>query len=204
MHSHPKARRTLAALTTVAALVALSAGATAAHADDGAPAVEKIEAEVEQLRAVAGEDTAGSAQRELPPLEEVAPETVRTTRDRLAVELTSMRRAIEARRREALFPFRPRVAMSEARIAGDGEAQLRMACSDDALTACRGIAWLTAEDGTLLEAGVFRVLAGEAKRVVLDAPGNGRRGGGRVVARAAVRDASGAVWTNSRQLSLES
>ena len=203
MHSHPNPRRALAALTTVAALVALSAGATAAHADDGVPAVEKIEAEVEQLRAVVGEDASGSAQRELAPLEEVA-ETGRTARARLAVELTSVRTAIEARRREALFPFRPRVAMSEARIAGDGDAQLRMACSDDALKACRGIAWLTAEDGTLLEAGVFRVPAGEAKRVVLDAPGSGRRGGRRVVARAAVRDASGAVWTNSRQLSLQS
>jgi hypothetical protein len=205
MHSNPKAGRGLAALVAVAALVALPAGASAAHANHDVQAAEKIQAELEQMRAVLGADATGGAQRELAPLEELAPDGGRTTRAGLARELTSLRRTIEARPPEAaLFPFRPRVLMSDARIAADGDAGLRMACSATAAQACRGIAWLTAEDGNLLRAGVFRVPAGEAKRVVLDTPGTRRGGGRRVVVRAAVRDASGSVWTNSRELSLQS
>jgi hypothetical protein len=205
MHSNPKARRGLAALTAVAALVALPAGASAGRADDDVPATEKIQAELEEMRAVVGPDPTGGAQRELAPLEELAPERGRTTRAGLARELTALRRTIEARPRDAaLFPFRPRVVMSDARVAADGDARLRMACSDAAVEACRGIAWLTAEDGTVFRAGVFRVPAGEAERVVLDTPGTRRRGGRRVVVRAAVRDASDFVWTNSRELSLQS
>jgi hypothetical protein len=207
MHSNLKARRGLAALTAVAALVALPVGANAAPPDDRVPATEKIQAELEEMRAVVEAGPTGGAQRELAPLEELAPDRGRTTRAGLARELTSLRRTIEARPRDAaLFPFRPRVVMSDARIAGDGDARLRMACSDAAVEACRGIAWLTAEDGSLLRAGAFRVPAGEARRVVLDTPGTRGRGGGgrRVVARAAVRDASDFVWTNSRELSLQS
>jgi hypothetical protein len=207
MHSNLKARRGLAALTAVAALVALPVGANAAPPDDGVPATEKIQAELEEMRAVVEAGPTGGAQRELAPLEELAPDRGRTTRAGLARELTSLRRTIEAHPRDAgLFPFRPRVVMSDARIAGDGDARLRMACSDAAVEACRGIAWLTAEDGSLLRAGAFRVPAGEARRVVLDTPGTRGRGGGgrRVVARAAVRDASDFVWTNSRELSLQS
>jgi hypothetical protein len=207
MHSNFKARRGLAALTAVAALVALPVGANAAPPDDGVPATEKIQAELEEMRAVVEAGPTGGAQRELAPLEELAPDRGRTTRAGLARELTSLRRTIEAHPRDAgLFPFRPRVVMSDARIAGDGDARLRMACSDAAVEACRGIAWLTAEDGSLLRAGAFRVPAGEARRVVLDTPGTRGRGGGgrRVVARAAVRDASDFVWTNSRELSLQS
>jgi hypothetical protein len=207
MHSNFKARRGLAALTAVAALVALPVGANAAPPDDGVPATEKIQAELEEMRAVVEAGPTGGAQRELAPLEELAPDRGRTTRAALARELTSLRRTIEAHPRDAgLFPFRPRVVMSDARIAGDGDARLRMACSDAAVEACRGIAWLTAEDGSLLRAGAFRVPAGEARRVVLDTPGTRGRGGGgrRVVARAAVRDASDFVWTNSRELSLQS
>jgi hypothetical protein len=207
MHSNFKARRGLAALTAVAALVALPVGANAAPPDDRVPATEKIQAELEEMRAVVEAGPTGGAQRELAPLEELAPDRGRTTRAGLARELTSLRRTIEAHPRDAgLFPFRPRVVMSDARIAGDGDARLRMACSDAAVEACRGIAWLTAEDGSLLRAGAFRVPAGEARRVVLDTPGTRGRGGGgrRVVARAAVRDASDFVWTNSRELSLQS
>jgi hypothetical protein len=205
MHSNLKARRGLAALTAVAALVALPVGASAAHADDDVPATEKIQAELEEMRAVVEAEPTGGAQRELAPLEELAPDRGRTSRAGLVRELTSLRRTIEARPRDAaLFPFRPRVVMSDARIAADGDARLRMACSDAAVEACRGIAWLTAEDGSVLRAGVFRVPAGEARRVVLDMPGTRGRGGRRVVARAAVRDASGLVWTNSRELGLQS
>jgi hypothetical protein len=202
MNSNTKVRRGLAALGAVAALAALPAGASAAHGNDDAPATEKVQAELEQMRTVVRADPTGAAQPEPAPLEELAPDGGRTTRAGLARELTSMRRTIEDRPREALFPFR-RVIMSDARIAADGDARLRMACSDTAVEACQGIAWLTAEDGSLLRAGVFRVPAGEEKRVVLDAPGTRRRGGPRVVARAAVRDASGSVWTSSRKLALQ-
>jgi hypothetical protein len=207
MHSNPKVRRGLAALTAVAALAALPVGASAAHADDAVPVTEKVQAELEELRAVVEADPTGGAQRELTPVEELAPERGRTTRAELARDLTSLRKRIKGRPQDpALFPFRPRVVMSDARIAADGDARLRMTCSDAAVAACRGIAWLTAEDGSLLRAGVFSVPAGETKRVVLDTPGTRSRGGGgrRVVARAAVRDASDFVWTNSRELSLRS
>ena len=204
MHSNPKPRRGLVALAAIAALAALPAGASVAQASDDGPATEKIRAELEEMRAVVGAEPTGGAQRELAPLEELAPEGGRATRAELARDLTSLRRTIDARPREALLPFRPRVFMSDARIAADGDARVRMACSDTAVEACRGIAWLAAEDGSLVRAGVFSVPAGEAKRVVLDAPGTRRRGGRRVIVRAAVRDASGSVWTNSRELSLQS
>jgi hypothetical protein len=204
MHFTSSARHVLASLTAVAALAALPAAATAAHTDDGVAGAEQIEAELQQLRTVARADTTGGAQGEVPPLkEEAGAESVRTSRAGLGRRLTALRRAIEARQREALFPFRPRVVMSQVRVAADGDAQLRMACSDDAVRACRGIAWLTTEDGSLLGAGVFGVPAGEAKRVAWDMPAGDGRGRRRVVLRAAVRDASGAVWTNSRQLSAQ-
>ena len=191
MHPKPTARHALAALTAVAALIALPAAAIADKPEDRTPLTAEVRAELAELSLLAEDTTrAGDAR-----------EAVRavTEGDDLTAELQRLRRRIKDRNAVEQIA-RPRVLMA-ARLAAEtgGAAPLRMACTDDAVAACQGIVWLADEAGDVVAHARFRIPAGEARRVRVRMHERVRLEE-RLVATAAVRDESEAIWTNTRQI----
>jgi hypothetical protein len=147
----------------------------------------RVEAELQRLRVTLGADAA-----------------VIGNGASLADRLESIRIAIAERNAANPPSLRVAVTMGPAtlRVSEAGAARMRLFCKSGVAGACRGIAWLSTEDGDLVAQTTFRVKAGQAKRPQLAIPAQFRRDGLKLVATAAMRDASDTVWTASRQMTL--
>jgi hypothetical protein len=220
MHSIPSARKALAALTTIAALAALPG---VASADDGKQIAVDNPSGLVRVPVDGGVpqpvfDDPGDLVRD--PTKEIA-----ELEPGLQRELDSIRARVGLRRTRQISisqEFRRLSELIEARNAGQptngiravtmgpgqlrvsesGATRLRMKCIGNAVEACSGIVWLTAEDGSLVTHKRFRVPAGEAKRLRLVIPAGKRRDGLKLTATATVHDASAAVWLVKRRFAL--
>jgi len=201
MHHKPTVRHALAAVTAVAALVALPNAAAGQESPATPPPVEEVRAELDGLRRATEDPRLIGVDRS----PAIPRERVATEREALRIEVKRLRRVIEERNAGELLSRTPRVVMGPAQlpVTSAGEARLRMACTDDAVKACRGIVWLENSDRAVVAQAPFRIAAGEAEEVALALRTRERRQARRLVAVAAVRDASGAVWTSDRRISLE-